>query len=312
MPTTPIEEVEELDNENLDAGGELETPEEAAADEPDPAAAAEAEADALAKVLEMLGEPGDDDIVDLTSLNERTIADMPPEARHIIRALKRVADKRAAHADEVAQATLRQAEAVELSVKEQQRELGRSRAAFAEMFGNPKIRKLIAEGKKVDVDKLDPTTPEGMRSIAKKEMAEALGEFAEPIQEHALKAQREARRQAVVEKYADDFADPTFKDDVNAVIVGWEKAGEDPAGRLDEAVREAKLRRMMAAETQRKARRADAAARSQRQVARASGGGGGSTIEGPPAHIRSNPDAMTDWVARNPKQAIAYANSLRG
>jgi len=80
----------------------------------------------------------------------------------------------------------------------------------------------------------------------------------------------------------------------------------------DEAVREAKLRRMMAAETQRKARRADAAARSQRQVARASGGGGGSTIEGPPAHIRSNPDAMTDWVARNPKQAIAYANSLRG
>ncbi len=281
-----VEEVEEVEEE---------------ADPPD---------DHLNRIYEDLG-AGEESTLDLSTLDARTLAAMPPAARGIIRAMKQQRDRDVAAARETAEATLDQARAESAAAKAAQKEVVRSRARLAQLFGSEELQAQIKAGKAIDTKNLDMTDENDVRKFHEAQHAASMETLAKPIADYAAQARREASRDGIIEKYPDDFAKPGFEDEVKAVIVAWKKAGEDPGGRLEEAINKVQLNRFYAAQAQAKARRQDLAKKSQRAARSRAGSAGTSRAEGPPAHVQADPVKMANWVTQNPKQASAYAAKFR-
>lgn len=302
------DDAQEVDDDVIDEGAEVEEE----VDEPDDAATQAADTvDHVARIAELLGD-GDDGIsLDLAGITEREIERMDPMARAIVRGLRRQRDEGIAKAGSDAESV--KADAAELlnQVRSEQDALAQSRKAFAEMFGNDKVKQFIAAGKAVDVSKLDPTSPDDARKILQAEAAIGLAPLLDEVITRADTARREASISDTRKRYAEDFSRPGFEDGVRAVLKEWKTAGQDIGGRLEEAVRERKLRDMIADSAAAKAKRVEAAQRSAARVGRRGTGAGAETIQGPPPEIRRDPNRLAAWVTANPKEAAKYAASLR-
>lgn len=295
-------EVEETDEPEVDENAEPEV-EDAGGDD---------KVDHFDRILGLLGD--DEDAIsdeDLAKISEREIERMDPVARALVRSLKRKAGEQVEAERTASASTKQEVEALLAQTRAEQDNLARSRKAFAEMFGNDKIKEFIKAGKSVKVEDLDPTDPADMRKLAQAEAAQGIAPLFDEIITRADEQRRLANIEDVKKRYAEHYVKPGFEDRVRAVLTEWKTAGQSIGGRIDEAHRETILRDILKEREAEKARRSEAARRSAQHVGRRGTGAGEQTPQGPPPEVRRNPERLAAWVSANPKQAAAYAATLR-
>ena len=172
----------------------------------------------LSALLDELGEiPDKPSEALLENIDERSIKNLPASVKGLFKHL--VAAERHRVTQREAELEKRAAEIEKRfdEIKEQNRTVIRNRAQLNKVLLDPKFQEYLKAAEMPEEEMKDPLSPEGLEQRIKKEVAQRMKEFQQPITDSARKAQQLARYQDFVAENP-EMLDTAFKTEVRDLM----------------------------------------------------------------------------------------------
>ena len=172
----------------------------------------------MASLLDELGEiPDKPNEALLENIDERSIKNLPASVKGLFKHLV-AADRHRVQQREVEL----EKRATDLEkrfdeIKEQNRTVIRNRAQLNKVLLDPKFQEYLKAADMPEEEMKDPLSPEGLEQRIKKEVAQRMKEFQQPITDSARKAQQLSRYQDFVAEHP-EMQDSKFKTDVRDLM----------------------------------------------------------------------------------------------